>query len=163
MQWNLFKIFWDTIKQTLDSWGEESLLLLGFLAGGCVCSSVSNQSLLQGFFFILKSCCREIIVHSVQWFFLANRLVEKINQLVECMQAECCILLAVSGLLLKLKAEKISTCFLESVEETTPPKCQVSSFFSYNAEVRSLGFMKSYSALKFPSITIFAFRDQNSL
>lgn len=68
------------------------------------------------------------------------------------MQADCCILLPVSGLLLKLKAEKISTCFLESMEETTLPKCQVSSFFNHNAEVRSLGFMRSYSALRFPSL-----------
>lgn len=78
------------------------------------------------------------------------------------MRADCCILVGISGLLLKLKAEKISTCFLECTEETTPTKCQVSSFSSYNAEVRSLAFVKSYSALKFLSITVFAFRAETS-
>lgn len=78
------------------------------------------------------------------------------------MQADCCNLLSISGLLLKLKAEKFSTCFLESTEETTPPKCQVSRFSSYSAEVRSLGFVKSYFDLKFLSITFFVFRAEPS-
>lgn len=146
------------MKQTLDSWGEESMLLQGYFCWEFCFKSICFKA----FFFILKSCCREIVVHWVQWFFLANRLVEKIIQLVDCKRADCCILVAVSGLLLKLKSEKISTCFLESTEETTPTKCQVSSFSSYNAEVRSLGFVKCYSALKFLSITIFAFRAETS-
>lgn len=78
------------------------------------------------------------------------------------MQADCCILITVSVLLLKLQTETISICFLKSTEETTPPKCQVSSYSSYNAEVTSLGFVKSYSALKFLSITVFAFRAETS-